>query len=219
MRSKTLLQRLFPMFLAVLLVAVLFLVGCGEPQRRTPQPAKVPVRSELLAAGPFQPVLRLWGKVEPAQRVPLSTPAEGEIRYASRFAAGLRTGEKVRAGEVLFEIESESLRLRLAEAELMLRREEAELDRTRRGVEGGFMSAADLQRVEINAELATRRLETARTDVEQLRQTAPRAGVLRVEKVVAPGTRVRGGEVVAEIAGAGASAGRSLGDGVGFTEA
>ena len=54
-------------------------VGCAEVAEEPPEPAKVPVRSEVLTPAPFQPNLRLYGKVEPAARLSLLAPATGTV--------------------------------------------------------------------------------------------------------------------------------------------
>ncbi|MEM7353361.1 MAG: efflux RND transporter periplasmic adaptor subunit, partial [Acidobacteriota bacterium] len=126
------------------------------------------------------------------------------IRYPARFASGLRTGETVRRGELLFEIENDDLRLELAEAELRSRLAETELNRARQGVEGGFLSQAELKQREIDAELATERLQSARRQNERLRHTAPRTGTLLVERTIPPGSEVLSSDLkVAELAGEG----------------
>lgn len=181
----------------------LLAAGCAEIPETPPEPARVPVRSEVVAPAPFRPSVTLYGKVEPAARVAVRTPESGVLAYAPRFAGGLRTGERVRQGEPLFTIGNEALRLQLAEAELGLRGAESELDRARRGVEGGFLPEADLKRRQIEAELAHERVASARQRLERLRYTAPRAGVLWVDGVVPGGTEVAAGTPLAEIAGDG----------------
>lgn len=181
-----------------------FLTACQDaPERDTP-PAKVPVRSEVLASAVFQPSLILLGRIEPSERLEIRTTTSGKVRYAARFAGGLRTGEGVRAGELLFRLENPDLRLRLTEAELAARAAEAEIERNRQGVEGGFVSRADLKRAEIEDELARERLESTRDELARLRWTAPRSGRLWVERKIAPGSEVDAGTVFAEIAGDGA---------------
>lgn len=182
---------------------VVVLIACVEIPEPPPEPARVPVRSEVVAPGPFQPSLTLYGKVEPASRVEVRTAETGVLRYAPRFAGGLRTGERVASGEPLFAIDNEALRLCLAEAELAVRSAESELDRAQRGVDGGFLPEAELKRRQIEAELARERLASARLQLERLRYAAPRAGVLWVERATPGGTEVAAGTLLAEIAGDG----------------
>ncbi len=190
--------------MAGLLVVPLVLAGCWPQDNRVPPPAKVPVRSEVLVAGPFQASLTLLGKVEPATRLELRSAAAGTIHYPARFRDGLRTGEQVKRGELLFEVENDASRLRLAESELAARLAESELDRARRGVEGGFLAAAEFKQREIDAELASERLTSARRQFSRLRFQAPASGVLLVDRVLAPGSEITASEtLVAELAGEG----------------
>lgn len=186
------------------LVAVLLMVACRPPVDNTRSPASVAVRSEVAEAGPFQARLDLLGKVVPAMSVPLLAPYSGKVLYPPRFASGLRTGEPVARGELLFTIDNEEVRLRLAEAELTAQLAETELERTRQGVEGGFLSAAELKRREIDAELAAERLRSARLRNDRLGFHAPRSGHLLIESVVPPGSEIAGDALrVGELAGDG----------------
>ena len=78
----------------------------GLPVRKRSSRYRVPgkknsssVRSEVVAEAPFQARLTLLGRIEPAARLEVRSPAAGRIRYPRRFAAGLRTGERVAAGQ------------------------------------------------------------------------------------------------------------------------
>lgn len=189
---------------ASLLSASLLSAACWQESRELPEPAKVPVRSEMLASGPFRPSLVLLGRVEPAARIELRSPTAGHVHYPRRFRNGLRTGEQVDRGELLFEIENEPARLRLAEAELTAQLAQAELARARQGVEGGFLPAAQLKQREIDAELAKERLASAKTQARRLSYRAPAAGVLLVERALAPGSEIPAADMlIAELAGEG----------------
>ncbi len=188
----------------IALLLALVLLGCWPQDYQAPEPAKVPVRSEVVEVGPFQAGLILLGRVEPASRLELRSPAAGRVAYPRRFASGLRTGERVARGEVLFEIDNDDERLRLSEAELAGRLADTELARARQGVEGGVLPAAELKQREIDAELAAERLENARLRTTRLRVKAPVAGTLRVDRVFAPGSEIALAEtVVAELLGDG----------------
>lgn len=175
-------------------------MACQRSPEPPPPPAKVPVSTEVLEAGPFQARLRLLGTAQPSQRLEIRSLEAGKIRYVRRFAEGLRTGQEVKAGELLFRLENEDLALRAAEAELEARGAAAELERAKRGVEGGFLPDMELKNREIQMGLAEERLSTARTKLKRLDHHAPTGGVLSVDAVVAPGTEVTSGQVVARLA-------------------
>jgi RND family efflux transporter MFP subunit len=188
-----------------LLLGLAWVVGCAEVDVPTPEPAKVPVRSQVLEPTSFRPSLRLYGKVEPAARLQLLAPAAGRVSYEPRFANGFRIGERVTAGESLFRVDNEALRLHHVEAELALRGAEAELERTRLGVEGGFLAAADLKRREIDTDVARERLASAIRELERLQVLSPGNGVLWVEKRIAAGSEILAGTLLAEVASDGKS--------------
>ena len=192
-----------PILSSFVLLAAIVWGACAQVAEAPPEPVQVPVRSEILAAAAFRPSLTLYGKVEPAERVEVLTPESGLLRYAPRFANGLRAGERVREGEPLFSIDNERLRLAQAEAAIALRSAEAELETTRRGVEIGIRPEVELRQREIDTELARERLASAEQQLARLEVTAPRSGVLWVERVTPGGTEVAASHRLAEIAGDG----------------
>lgn len=181
----------------------LVLTACQSPPEPPPPPAKVPVTTEVLEEGPFQARLRLLGTVEPSLRVDIRTRERGKIRYASRFAEGFRAGRSVEAGELLFVLENDDVELLAAEAELQARGAAAELERARRGVEGGFLPDMELKNREIQMSLAEERLGNARAKLARLRHHAPAGGTLAVDAVVAAGVELDAGHVVARLAASG----------------
>ena len=190
-----------PFVLGLLLVWLL--AACEPVAEAPPPPAKVPITSEVLEAGPFQPALKLLGTVQPSSRVDVRSRMAGRLYYPPRFATGLRTGAVVVAEELLFEVEDEEARPWRVEAELHYQAAESERERAQRGFEGGFLPEAELKRRELEAELARERLAQARLKVERLRHLAPVAGVLEVAADLPPGAEVRGGELLATLVGDG----------------
>lgn len=188
----------------LLALLALLATACEPPVDPPPPPAKVPVTSEAVSMAPFEPRLTLLGRVEPAARIELRTREEGTLRYPPRFADGLRTGERVRAGERLFSIENPHLELQLTEARLAERSAVAELERARTGVEGGFLPKAELDRRAIDKELATEQLTAALRRTERLVHQAPVSGVLEIGTVSPPGREVGGGTVIGYLATEGA---------------
>ena len=200
---KRLHRQRIPSLLVPLGSALLLTVACRTPDPAPTEPTPIPVTSESVVSAPFLPSLRLLGTVQSAGSIDLRTPGRGPIRYASRFAQGLRTGESVKRGEFLFEIEDADARLRRVESQLSAKRAETELARSRRGVEEGFLPASDLDQKEIQAELAREQLAAAEQQVARLRIAAPAAGILRVDSALAPGIEVEPNALLGTIATAG----------------
>ena len=189
-----------PTLLPLLLLLALLSLACRQPPPQEPPPARVPVAVHEVEAAAFRPSVRLLGRVEPAARIELRADVSGTIAYPSRFAGGLRTGETVRAGELVFRVDSPEVELAVVEAELQSEAAEAELERSRQGVEGGFVSTATHKKNEIQARIARERLDNARNAVERLEVRAPVAGVLRVAQPLPTGSQVDPSLRVAELA-------------------
>jgi RND family efflux transporter MFP subunit len=186
------------------LIAAVHLACGGVETPGREKPRAVPVETEVVRLGPFQPSLVLLGIVRPAETVPLVTSYAGRVRYPERFPAGLRTGERVEAGETLARVENESVSLALAEARLLADSKRAELERFQRAYKEGLIPESDLAKYEIEARLAKEKLQSAQRDAGRLALKTPRDGTLVVESPVAPQVEVSAGTVLAEIAGEGA---------------
>ena len=196
-------KRLCWLLRCLALLGALALAACSQRFEESPEAAAVPVTSEVLERVTFQASLPLLGEVRASARVEVRARTAGRLIYPKRFRQGLRTGETVRAGEVLFEVEDPEVRSQRMEAEINARAAEAELDRARRGFEGGFLPEAELKRKELDAELAQERLENARRRVGRLQHEAPVAGRLEVEEVLPSGAEVDSGTVLAQLVGDG----------------
>jgi RND family efflux transporter MFP subunit len=177
--------------------------GCGAPESPPPEPQAVPVRTEAVEPGRFQASLILFGTVQPASTVAVAVQGPGTLRYAPRFAAGLRTGETVGRGELLARVENETALRDAAEARLNAQAAEVELARTRRLAEEELAPAAELAQRTVNAELMGERLAAAEYRARQLEIRAPAAGRLVVTEPLPGGSTVAGGEVLAEVASGG----------------
>lgn len=186
--------------LALPLGLALFSVGCRQPPPAEAPPPRVPVAVHEVTPTTFRPSVRLLGRVEPAARVELRADAAGTLAYPPRFDRGLRTGAAVRRGELIFRVESPPAALAVVEAELQAEAAEAEVERSRQGVEGGFVSSATHTKNEIQARLARERRADARAALERLEVRAPQDGVLRVASPLPPGSRVDPSQTVAELA-------------------
>ncbi|MFN9584260.1 MAG: efflux RND transporter periplasmic adaptor subunit [Pseudomonadaceae bacterium] len=195
---------------ALLCVAVT-LAACGDG--RAPQVTDTPppfVRTAALQAG-NDTLIGLSGVVRARVESPLAFQVAGRIT-ARRADAGAR----VRAGEVLFELDRRDLEqaLRAAEAELLAAASAfaaatADLERHRQLAARQFISAQALPRAEDGARQAEARRDAAQARLGQMRNAldygqlrAPAAGVL-VEVVGEVGQVVAAGQVVALLAHSG----------------
>jgi RND family efflux transporter MFP subunit len=176
------------------------LSGCYE-ERGDPRTFSVlPVRSEVVTEQEFRSSLKILGVVRPAETVPLVAVNSGTISYPSRFPVGLRTGEKVRAGEMLARVSNEMVRLELIESRLQSESAATELERVSAGLEAGIIPLAEYSRQKLQARLARERLESAEREADRLSILAPRDGTLVVERSIPSGTEIAAGTKIGELA-------------------
>jgi membrane fusion protein (multidrug efflux system) len=187
------------------LAALLAVVGCGVEPPEPRESAPVAVQVERVERAPFRATVELLGRVGPHARIPIQVREGGRVRYSSRFQGGLRTGARVERGEVLLALESPELELGVATAELEERAAFAEVERARRGVEAGFVPSIDLERAQLQRELAAERLAHARERRQRLEVAAPASGYLAIDERVAEGTEVAAGAVLATVGESGAA--------------
>lgn len=145
-----------------------------------PQPALVEVAE--VTRGPFEQVIEDDGKTRVRERYVVSAPLAGKLQRIT-----LKAGDAVTAGMVLAIIDpsspalldvrtereltervgaAEATRLRAAatveRARAALDKSRSDLERTRKLAMKGFISAAQLEQVELEAKISTRELEAAR---------------------------------------------------------
>lgn len=166
------------------------LAACDGRSVRREELAPIPVKTAVVQPKDFSATIRLLGSVHPSETIVITTPATATIHYSSRFRSGLRTGEHVKAGEVLAILTNESSRVALGEAGLAAEQARVELDRARRSLEAGIIAQASLSEAEVHSRLAEQRLESARRQSRRLVLTAPRAGNLIVTNSIAPGSEI-----------------------------
>lgn len=179
-------------------------IGCAEPPPEAPKPAHIPVTVETVATGDFQAAVEVLGRLTAATQVDVRPPASGKIIYGAGFESGLRTGQDVAKGQLLFRIDDPTVALRLQEAELTLKGAQADLERARAGVEAGILPRAELESKQITADLAATRAQRAQEEATRLSYRSPAAGTLHVERRYVPGTEVDPTMVLGSLAGQGA---------------
>jgi HlyD family secretion protein len=187
----------------LILATAAALTSCAQRGESELAQASLPVRATRLARAPFQPTLRLLGRVGPAATAEVGAPSEGRLRYAPRFAAGPASGMQVAAGELLAVIESPAPEQRLREAEIAARGAERELARARKGAAEGILARAQLDRAEIDDELARERVKTSAREITVHQVRSPIAGRLVVQSPLPNGSQVAPLARLATVVGAG----------------
>lgn len=185
------------------LTAALLAAACAQSGGEVPQEAVLPVRAARLARSPFQPTLRLLGRVSPSATAEITAPSDGRLRYAPRFAAGPASGMQVAAGELLAVVATPAPEQRLREAEIAARGAERELARARKAVEEGVLARAQLDRAEVDDEMARERVKSSAREITVHEIRSPIAGRLVVPAPLPNGSQVAPLARVATVVGGG----------------
>lgn len=186
------------LLLLSLMMSLLLRCGGGSEEREPPPP--FPIRSEVVEPAEFRPALTVLGTVHPSQTISITSSSGGTISYPPRFRSGLRTGERVSAGEVLAILENESSRAALEEAKLQAEERKLQLERSRRSFQAGIIAQAELSREEVASRLTEQRLASAERQAKRLLLRAPRAGHLIVSSPYAARTELPPQTEIAQIA-------------------
>lgn len=194
--------------LLLLAVCALFLAACNDPPEPRTAGATPPLVKSVAVRGSSGATLGLSGTVRARVESPLAFQVGGRI--ARRLSDA---GQAVRAGQVLFELDTRDLQQSvsaaaadLAAASAALATAEADLDRHRQLETRNFVSAQALERAELarreaqtRRDAATARLAQARNALGYGRLQAPAAGVL-IDVTGEAGQVVAAGQAVALLA-------------------
>lgn len=172
----------------------------GEGDKKTPgKPGPVPVTVALVEAGDVPLLLNTMGRAEAMEGVTLKARVDGQVKevvYAD--------GQAVKRGDVLVRLDPSDFQAKVAQAEAVVARDEAQLAKARADVERytglraqGFVSQEKLNEVRTNeaAYVATMKadqavLELARLQLSYTTIRAPFSGVVGA-RIVFPGSAVK----------------------------
>jgi RND family efflux transporter MFP subunit len=165
--------------------------------------AATPVRTEVAKRAEFAPTIALIGVVRASETVPVVALKAGSVVYARRFAGGLRTGEEVRAGEVIAEVRNDQSEFATRQARLEMEAAGADFDRAKRSFDLGVVSSAEYSSYNVRAQLAREKYAASQRDATRTTIVAPRAGRLVVTQPIANGVEVAAGAKLADVASGG----------------
>ncbi len=167
--------------------ALLGASACGGPANSANHaggPPPIAVELGPVERGEIRDVVALVGQLEAEESVTLTSEVSGVIESVA-FA----DGQRVRAGDLLFQLRDAPERARLAEAAAELRLAEDEFRRTEALAKQKTVSAAELDRATAALAAAQARRDLAAAELDRLRIVAPFDGVLGA-RLVSPGDRV-----------------------------
>lgn len=167
-------KRLLAAALAVMLTA-----GCGllpREEEEAPPVLAEPVKSEkevyTVRRGAITDKITLNARFAPAQSAELYYRTPGKVK-----AVHVRSGDSVKAGQVLVELEKETLQYDLAQQQIRLEKARLALEDARWKAQfRNGPSENDLKRLALDLEAETINLEKLRRQVEESRLVAPFEG-------------------------------------------
>ncbi|MDH3402745.1 MAG: efflux RND transporter periplasmic adaptor subunit [Acidobacteriota bacterium] len=170
--------------IAPLAAALALAAGCGAPEPAGPEPAAVAIEAELATVERAEAASRveLFGTVR-AQR----TAAVAARVMAMVTAVRVRTGEAVREGQLLLEIDPQAAQGQLSQARGALAQAQAALALAERNYERFTALAASAAASELELDMARMQYDQARGAVEQAAgAVAAASSVAADSQVVAP---------------------------------
>ena len=180
----------------ILSLFCLALAACGDREhagREGTGPPARPVEAAEVALLPMSETVHLVGSLAAAESTEIRSEIAGRIEEI-RF----REGDRVRRGEVLFRLDDRELRAQLIEARTRMKLAEQDLERGRELIRAGFISRAEVDRLQADFDRARAETEqlTARLDRTEIR--APFDGVLGGREV-SPGAVINTDTVLTRI--------------------
>lgn len=131
------------------------------------------VEIQVLEPTTVEDVLLLTGRLEPQDDIVLAAEAMGVIEEQR-----VEEEQRVDAGDVLFKIDTESIRARIAEARARFTLADQELKRMRQMSDRGISSPQALDQASAEQSMARAALNSAEIQLEKSVITAPIAGVI-----------------------------------------
>lgn len=167
----------------------------GPPMVTVMVPGTTPVADQVVALG----------TIAARRDMPVGVAGEGGMISAIR----VETGQYVRAGQVLAEIDSDVQRAQLQQLQASVQQAEAdarlaqsELDRALALVERGFISRADIDRRTATRDSARARVAVTRAQVREMEQRIARLAIRAPEAGLVLERKVEPGQVVSPGSGA-----------------
>ncbi len=194
------------MFLLLTLIAVTPFFGCGNGEQPVEEPLR-PVRFQQVFAGGGERVRSFSGTAQAGVESRLSFKVSGTVQSVS-----VQVGDRVRAGQIIAEIDPADFRLQVQHAEASLDQAQAQAlqaqqsyERVKQLYENRNASRNDLDASRAASESTTaqvsaaeKQLELAKRQLGYARLTAPTAGAIATVDVE-ENENVQGGQTVAQL--------------------
>ncbi|HPC84016.1 MAG TPA: efflux RND transporter periplasmic adaptor subunit [Thermoanaerobaculaceae bacterium] len=155
------------------------MLGCGSGSgKQQPAPPPPAVRTEKVQPQPVEIAITVVGTLEPAARVVVAAQEEGIVT-----AVLVREGDRVRAGDLVVQLDDRRIRAELAETEARLLDARAQARRAEALERDGLLSASEADTARASLAMAEARADVLRTRLGFTRITAPVDGVVTARRV------------------------------------
>ncbi len=162
-----------------LALTLLVLPACsgGDPAPPPPPPAPE-VATVTVRPSPAERTLTAVGTLEPVARVLVAAQAEGVVT-----AVHVREGDRVRAGELLVELDSRELEAELAQAEASLEEATSTWNRVQSLRSDGLVPEQELDAARATLRIASAKVDALHTRLSFTHIAAPVSGVVVARQV------------------------------------
>ena len=167
--------------------------GHTENQKRSVSEELVTVRTRYLKAQPYTPHMRVTGQTERSRSVIIRTQATGKISKIIKKA-----GDSVNKGDIIAQLYSEDLPLRLKEARARVKQRELEFSAAKKLSQKGFKAKTKYAAAFADLQEAKAFVERIRINLEYTNIRAPFSGVLSAQSAEI-GDVLRKSDPVAEL--------------------
>ncbi len=150
----------------------------GEETKAAPPAVVFPVEVGVPVRGEISEYLETNSRIEAAQRVEMTAEGTG---IALQVLA--EEGDRVEQGDILVELDKEDALAQLQQAEVQVRQQKADYERTKKGYEFGGMPEAELDAARFAYEQGQANLRIQRLQVENLTARAPIDGIIVMRQV------------------------------------
>jgi membrane fusion protein (multidrug efflux system) len=162
-----------PLIMGAIVAAILILILTRKPVKPVPPVPEAPtaVRVQAVRAGALPDIVELTGRLAPDEDAVLATRKPGLVRKVH-----VDKGVRVKAGDLLLELDSTLWTSAVRKADLSLAEAERDLARWKELATSGAVSPTDLDRLQTRRDLAAETVTEARAHLDQCFVRSPADG-------------------------------------------
>lgn len=179
----------------VISILTVLVLSCGSDNDRSAADLAIPVVVEKVKRGPIAAYVSTTGTLQAQRQEQVVAEVEGVLHLAKTNGGPILAGQRVRAGQLLAEIENEEylLTVRVESQKLAMENAERELQKQQALYKEGGVTEKELELARRTALDARLNYEAALLRAKKLQLRAPISGVIANLQSAADGTRIPAG--------------------------